>query len=288
MKKSVGVSLAAVLIAAGLVFFKWCAPPPPPNDFGRAGNDGGRIPPGAPTRETTITVNPRGNSFSDAALTTLACGTPYKLLASATERVENCATANYTRVRDLAQASLANRYVKLDCPITCGPKLGYMTFVEFTCSGRRATANVKQTVICPNVGSETNAVGVPLATTPVIASTRTAAPGEDGSMAPPDRRGELITELTVGATASLLMTCGEKQTFAYTYSENEPGGCASFANYTPYVVRAETRARQLHYDGAFCPSNCTKQPFTIQRREWSCDANTSNVVVKLWYSVECK
>lgn len=277
-----------ILLGLGMGIFglKRCSPPPPPGDFTRPGNDGGARPPKI-DREIAVTVNPRGNSFTDPALTELACGTPYKIISSAAENTGSCAGYRYDRLLGMAEAPVVDRFLSLKCPTGCGPKSSRRTYLKFACSGNRATVAMKLEVVCPNEGETppTEAVSDRFS---MAVSTEIKVSGETPDLTPPSRRGELITDLTIGATMSLVLKCPEKRTFAIRYEENEPGHCASFSDYAPYVARAEERARGSYYGFLRCDSGCAKAPFATQRREWSCDATSSNVVVKVWFTAECK
>lgn len=284
-----GIALLAVVAGALILGLRWCAPtpPPPPGDYSKPGNIGGRAPAGV-DRETTITITPRGTSFINDELKTLACGTPYKILAQATEVTRNCEGYNFQRLLDRADFMTNMRLAGLNCEPGCGPKRSRTLFVKSECRGRRATVSVKKEVVCPRPEDAIETAHIPWGDVPVTRSSETAVAGEDGNMAPPDRRGELITDLSYGSTTQLTLRCPEKLAFSTQYEEYEPGRCASFGAYGPYVARALERAQSEFYTPAACAGGCVKQPFAPTRTEWNCDATAGRVVVKTWFNIDCK
>ena len=273
-----------VAFGAGIWGLRRCAPPPP-NEFSKPGNDGGRIP-AKVDRETSVTIDPRGNSFADPGLSKLACGTPYKFYSTASESVNNCEGYNFSRLLERADGALNNRLIRIECEEPCGPKQARVTYAKYECRGHRAAVYEKSEFLCPRPGTTAPVGSVYISRLPVNQSTVSAVGGDDGNMDQPNRRSEVVTDVAI-STAGTAFSCPETTVFNFRYAEKEPFQCASFSDYRPTVDRAEERATVLYYDRAQCQGACVKQPLRFLRREWSCDPASSDVVVKLWFAVEC-
>lgn len=223
----------------------------------------------------------------------LECTIVYRVNVSVSQTAP-CEGYNFTELYHRAKSLVDARTAQLTCPTgtDCPNKHTAYTLWRWGCQNGVATAKVKASVVCLGTSAPAPANlgdGSTLdKTKPVVQK----APGEPGGGFTGTDDGEAIVDVCGTTTNAWAPNCDPKKTLVLvTYREKDalqmpPENHQQ--SYQGYVNRAQAKAQMIY--GLFsCPSGCSvKSPFRAVYTKWSFDNNTKEVVVEIYFEVECK
>ncbi len=215
----------------------------------------------------------------------LTCNKVYKITVVLNEPVANCKGYNFKNLFDLATGLVANRAQSLDCPANCSPLQLGKSSMRWDCKdsdfGSRASLQLQVSLICPTTGATLTSTTPPDNHNPtpqeLTQNDFQFPPGAD----PTQGADETITQTIFGSRP-----CPEKVLHAVFYEE-KVANCSSVTNYQPFAKKGEDLAR-AYYNSFKCDTPCKKAAFEVFRQEWDCDKNNNSVVIKTYFTVECR
>lgn len=238
---------------------------------------------------------------------TLTCGQTYEVEVVTQDRPVNCRGYNFANVYNRAHNIAITRIYNtlggvgsIKCPQACSPIHSWQITRSWSCLWGLATAQVRYGALCPNPGQvkPPDAPFVP----PVPSLSSGSNYNPPNVPIPPGRSVDRIKENHIrppvptpvptprptSAPPNFNAACPSNDVKYIQYFE-QVTSCQNI-NFAPYIKRAEEWAT-MHHGMGFCTLPCTKQPFVIRDRRWSCAPGSGSaflVDVDITYNLNCQ